>query len=244
MKGVILAGGYGTRLKPFTNVNNKGMAPIYTKEAAIPQIIFPLKTLTDSGINEILITSSREHCGDIIEFLGDGEEYGCHLTYRVQEMNRPITGIAQALKLAEPFVNEQKFAVILGDNYYQQSFDQEVTDFENDEGNLCYLFLKEVNDPKRFGVATVNDKGAILEIEEKPMRPKSKLAVTGLYFYTPDVFDIIKDLKPSGRNELEITDVNNHYVDNRCARGIILESHWQDMGVPKSAMSLSRYLSK
>lgn len=244
MKGVVLAGGYGTRLRPFTNVNNKGMAPIYTKDGALPQILFPLRTLIDSGINEILITSSREHCGDIIEFLGDGEEYGCHLTYRIQEMNRPITGIAQALKLAESFVNEQKFAVILGDNYYQQSFDQEVIDFENDYGNRCYLFLKEVNDPKRFGVAMVNDKGVIQEIEEKPMRPKSKLAVTGLYFYTPDVFEIIKDLKPSGRNELEITDVNNHYVDNHCAKGIILESHWQDMGVPKSAMSLSRYLSK
>ena len=132
MKGVILAGGHGTRLSPFTRVNNKGMAPIYTKEGAMPQILFPLRTLIDSGINEILITSSREHCGDIIEFLGDGEEYGCHLTYRIQEMHRPITGIAQALKLAEPFVNEQKFAVILGDNYYQQSFDQEVAEFEND----------------------------------------------------------------------------------------------------------------
>lgn len=244
MKGVMLCGGHGTRMREFTSVINKALAPIYNKEKATPQLLFPLRTLINSGITDILITSSREHCGDIIEFLGDGHEYGCNLTYKIQEMNRPVVGIAQALALAEDFVCNDKFAVILGDNYYQQSFFDEVQEFDNQDEKKCYLFLKEVSDPKRFGVAELDNDGSIINIEEKPKKPKSKLAVTGLYFFTPHVFEITKDLRPSGRNELEITDVNNYYVDYSLAKGVILEQHWQDMGLPKSALELSRFLSK
>lgn len=244
MKGVLLAGGKGTRLLEFTKTNNKSLAPIYTKTSATPQILFPLRTLISSGITEILITSSRDHCGDIIEFLGDGADFNCQLTYRIQEMERPVTGIAQALKLAEPFVGRERFAVILGDNYYEDTFVDEVQKFSKDKKNDCYLFLKEVQNPQRFGVATVNNRGKILEIEEKPQDPKSNYAVTGLYFYNNSVFDILKDLKPSKRNELEITDVNNYYVHQESTKGMILNGRWTDMGVPKSALRVSNWLSE
>lgn len=243
MKGVLLAGGTGSRMRPASNVMNKGLIPIFCKDlGAVPQICFPLWTLINSGITEILITSSRDHCGDIIEFLGDGADFNCQLTYRIQEMDRPITGIAQALKLAEPFVGRERFAVILGDNYYEDTFVDEVQKFTKDKKNDCYLFLKEVQNPQRFGVATVNNRGKILEIEEKPQEPKSNYAVTGLYFYTNSVFDILKDLKPSKRNELEITDVNNYYVHQEICRGMVLSGHWQDMGQCNSARDLINFL--
>jgi glucose-1-phosphate thymidylyltransferase len=129
LKGVILAGGFGTRLRPFTLQLNKGMAPLYTPNGAIPQLLFPLKTLTNSGIEDILIVTSREHCGQIVELLGDGTEYNCSLTYRIQEMNRPITGIAQALGLARGFSENDPFAVILGDNYYEDDFEDTFKQF-------------------------------------------------------------------------------------------------------------------
>lgn len=242
MKGVLLAGGHGTRLSPWTRVNNKGMATVYTKHGAYPQLIYPLWTLVNSGIKEILITSSKEDCGDIIEFFGDGEEFGCELTYKIQEMNRPITGIAQALKLAESFIGRERFAVILGDNYFEDTFEKEVNQFEKDKKNDCYLFLKKVDDPERFGVAEIDRRGKILGIEEKPKNPKSELAVTGLYFYNNTVFDITRDLKPSERNELEITDVNNYYVNNEIAKGKLLSNHWQDLGTCNSARHIINFL--
>lgn len=242
MKGVILAGGHGSRLKNWTNVNNKGMACIYDRDLCQPQLNYPLKTLIDSGIQDILITSSREHCGDIIEFFGDGSDYNCELTYRIQEMDRPVTGIAQALKLAEPFVGRDRFAVILGDNYFEDNFKAEVDKFSRDRKNDCYLFLKEVHDPERFGVASLNNRHKITKIEEKPKVPESNYAVTGLYFYNNSVFDIIKELKPSKRNELEITDVNNYYVQNEICKGKILDGHWQDMGQCDSARKLMNFL--
>lgn len=242
MKGVLLGGGRATRMMPASRVMNKGLMPIYTKTGTFPQILYPLWTLINSGITDILVTSSREHCGDIIEFLGDGEEFGCNLTYRIQEMSRTITGIAQALKLAEPFVGRDRFAVILGDNYFEDTFEKEVIQFEKDKKNDCYLFLKKVDDPERFGVATIDRRGKIIEIEEKPKNPKSELAVTGLYFYNNTVFDITRDLVPSNRNELEITDVNNYYVNNEISKGKILNNHWQDMGQPNSARQLINFL--
>ena len=223
-------------------MNNKGLACVYSPTGNFPQLHYPLQTLINSGITEILITSSRDHCGDIIEFYGDGSEYGCELTYRIQEMDRPVTGIAQALKLAEPFVGRDKFAVILGDNYFEDTFKSEVEKFAKDKKNDCYLFLKEVHDPERFGVAVINNRGKITEIEEKPKEPKSELAVTGLYFYTNSVFDLTRELKPSKRNELEITDVNNFYVQNDICKGKILEGHWQDAGTCESARDIINFL--
>ncbi len=162
MKGVILAGGFGSRLRPFTRRLNKGLAPIYTPNGAIPQLCFPLQTLTTSGVTDILLITSQDHCGHIVELFGDGEDYGCNLTYRIQNMypKDEIVGIAQALKLARGFVGTDDFAVILGDNYYDNSFKMEFDNFQADPTfDKAAIFLKEVEDPGRFGVATVDYEG-------------------------------------------------------------------------------------
>jgi len=246
MRAVILAGGRGTRLAPFTLRLNKGMAPIYSPEGAIPQILFPLRTLTNSGITDILIVTSRDHCGQLVEVLGDGTEYKCNLTYRIQEMERPITGIGQALGLAKDFVGNSPFAVILGDNFYEDTFQKEFTEFENFSQTFgigsSAIFLKEVEDAQRFGVAEVRDGNKVVNIIEKPENPVSKLAVTGLYLYDSYVFDLIPDLKPSKRSEIEITDINNWYVRNKKMKAYILTNEWSDMGLPNSAHHVSSYL--
>jgi glucose-1-phosphate thymidylyltransferase len=238
MKGVILAGGFGTRLRPFTLRLNKGMAPIYSPEGAVPQILYPLRTLVNSGVKDILVITSRDHCGQIVEVLGDGTEFNCSLTYRIQEMDRPVVGIAQALGLAKDFVGHEPFAVILGDNYYEDTFTKEFTQFEEEIqvfGNAAAIFLKEVADPQRFGVAEVRDGNHVVNIVEKPEVPVSKLAVTGLYLYTEHVFSLLPNLKPSKRNELEITDINNFYVNAHRMKAYILPNYWKDMGIPSSA---------
>jgi glucose-1-phosphate thymidylyltransferase len=245
MKGVILAGGFGTRLRPFTLRLNKGMAPIYTPDGAIPQILFPLSTLVNSGVTEILVITSRDHCGQIVEILGDGTEFNCRLTYRIQEMDRPVVGIAQALALAENFVGHEPFAVILGDNYYEDTFAKEFDEFETDVqyvGNGSAIFLKEVEDPQRFGVAEVREGNVVVNIVEKPENPVSKLAVTGLYLYTSHVFSLLPNLKPSKRNELEITDINNYYVNRHLMKAHVLSNEWSDMGVPASAHHVAQHL--
>lgn len=248
MKGVILAGGFGTRLRPFTKRLNKGMAPLYTPEGAIPQLLYPLNTLVKSGIEDVLIITSREHCGHIVELLGDGEEYGCHLTYKIQEMDRPVVGIAQALGLSKDFVGKDDFAVILGDNFYEDNFDKEFYDFHmervglSERENKASIFLKRVHDPERFGVATLSDNGVVTKIVEKPEEPESDYAVTGLYLYTPHVFELIPHLKPSGRNELEITDINSFYVDEGLMTANILDGFWHDMGLPESAKAVQDFL--
>lgn len=241
MKGVILAGGFGTRLRPFTLTLNKGLAPIYTPEGAIPQLLFPLKTLTKSGIKEILIVTSRDHCGKIVELLGDGTDYECQLTYKIQEMERPIIGIAQALGLAKDFVGDSAFAVILGDNYYEEDFTDRFRIFETN-AYLSTIFLKEVVDPQRFGVATIDDRANVIKIVEKPKIPETNFAVTGLYLYMPHVFTIVPTLVPSKRNELEITDINNHYVQMGMMKSYILHGHWSDMGLPESAKNVCDFL--
>ena len=190
MKGIILAGGYGTRLKPLTNLTNKHLIPIYNQ----PMIMYPINTLKNAGIKEILIITGPEYAGDFMRLLGSGKEFDLNLTYKIQDS---AGGIAQALDLAENFAKGDSIAVILGDNVYENNFD--LLNFT--EG--AKIFLKEVQDPNRFGVAEVdNDK--VTNIEEKPENPKTNLAVTGLYLYDSKVFDIIKTLKPSQRGELEI----------------------------------------
>lgn len=241
MKGVILAGGFGTRLRPFTNRLNKGMAPLYTPEGAIPQLLFPIKTLVNSGITEILIVTSRDHCGQIVELLGDGTEYDCELTYRIQEMDRPVVGIAQALGLAQTFVGNDSFAVVLGDNFYEDTFKEEFDSFEKN-GDISAIFLKEVHDPERFGVATLDDNKNVTKIVEKPAQPETNFAVTGLYLYTPHVFEIVPTLEPSARKELEITDINNYYVDSNDMIAYVLDGFWHDCGLPKSAKRVQDYL--
>lgn len=227
MKGIILAGGTGSRMYPLTKVTNKHLLPVYDK----PMICYPLEKLIDAGITEIMIVSGRGHAGHFLELLGSGAEYGVHITYEIQEK---AGGIAQALGLAEKWAGSDCITVILGDNIFQDSIKEDVSEFKGG----AKIFLKPVFDPQRFGVAEV-DSERVISIEEKPKEPKSDLAVTGLYMYDNKVFDIIKTLKPSGRGELEITDVNNEYVRLGEMTHTVLNGHWSDAGTFESLLRAS-----
>lgn len=227
MKGVILAGGTGSRLYPLTKVTNKHLLPVYDK----PMIFYPIYTLINAGIKEIMIVSGRGHAGHFLELLGSGADHGVHFTYEIQEQ---AGGIAQALSLAEDFVDGDSVTVILGDNIFQDDIKEDVANF-NDGARI---FLKEVPDAHRFGVAELKgDK--VIGIEEKPKEPKSNFAVTGLYIYDSKVFSAIKTLKPSGRGELEITDVNNYYINKGAMKYGILEGFWSDAGTFESLLRAS-----
>ena len=232
MKGIILAGGTGSRMYPLTKVTNKHLLPVYDK----PMICYPLEKLVDAGIKEIMIVSGRGHAGHFLELLGSGAEYGVHITYEIQE---EAGGIAQALGLAEKWAGSDSITVILGDNIFQDSIKQDVSEFKSG----AKIFLKPVPDPHRFGVAEVGP-DRVISIEEKPKEPKSDLAVTGLYMYDNKVFDIIKTLKPSGRGELEITDVNNEYVRREEMVHTILKGHWSDAGTFDSLLRASLLVQK
>ena len=227
MKGIILAGGTGSRLYPLTKVTNKHLLPVYDK----PMIYYPLKTLMDAGIKDIMIVSGRGHAGDFLELLGSGSDIGVHFTFEIQEQ---AGGIAQALGLAEDFSDMEDVAVILGDNIFQDNVYKAVESFKSG----ARIFLKEVPDAKRFGVAEIKG-NKIISIEEKPAQPKSNLAVTGLYIYDPGVFEIIRTLKPSGRGELEITDVNNEYIRLGKMDFSMLHGYWSDAGTFESLFHAS-----
>jgi glucose-1-phosphate thymidylyltransferase len=240
IKGVLLAGGFGTRLQPATKIYNKHLLPIYSQNGAVPMIYYPIKTLVNSGIEEILIISSREHCGNIIDNLSDGADFGADFSYKIQDSSHVQLGIASALKLAENFVGKSKFAMILGDNYFEDSFIKEFESFSiSDE--KCGLFLKEVSDVERFGCAIVKD-GKISKIIEKPKNVESNWAVTGLYLYDSDVFSIAKNLVPSNRGELEITDINDHYCKINSANANFLKGFWSDMGTPMSVKKTQEFI--
>lgn len=243
MKGIILAGGHGTRMLPSTRVTNKHLLPIYSAEGAVPMLFYPIYTLVRSGITDILIISSREHCGHIIENLGDGQDFGADFSYKVQDLNHVTLGIASALRLAEGFVCENRFAVILGDNFFQNTFENQFSQFDNtaDDGSAM-IFVKTVDDPQRFGVLT-SKYSADMRIEEKPKNPKTNWAVTGLYLYTPGVFEIARKLRPSNRGELEITDINNCYCNNSTMSVHYIEGFWSDMGTPTSAIKTQEFLA-
>lgn len=231
MKGVILAGGTGSRLYPLTKVTNKHLLPVYDK----PMIYYPMETLVNAGIKDIMIVSGRGHAGHFLELLGSGVDFGVHFTYEIQEK---AGGIAQALSLAEDFVDGDSVTVILGDNIFQDNIKEDVKNFKNG----ARIFLKEVPDAHRFGVAELNgDK--VIGIEEKPKQPKSNFAVTGLYIYDSGVFSAIKTLKPSGRGELEITDVNNYYVNKGAMEYGMLEGFWSDGGTFESLLRASNLIS-
>ena len=221
MKGIILAGGTGSRLFPLTKVTNKHLLPV-GKE---PMIFHPVKKLTEAGIDEILIVTGVEHMGDVVTLLGSGKDFGCRFTYKVQD---EAGGIAQALGLAENFVGKQPMCVILGDNIFEEPITPFVEAFRK-QGRGARLILKQVHDPQRYGVAEVEG-GKVVRIVEKPKRPKSDLAVVGIYFYDADVFGVVKTLKPSARNELEITDVNNHYLRKGALFCDRLQGWWTDAG--------------
>jgi len=238
VKGIILAGGFGTRLKPMTNVTNKHLLPVYDK----PMIYYPIKTLSNAGVKDIIIITGSENAGDFIDLLGDGKELGVHLTYRPQ---RGAGGIAEALLLCKDYIGDSPMVVILGDNIFTDDISQYVKDYEKDS-NGAMIFLKEVKYPERFGVATLNkdNKNYISNIVEKPKNPKTNLAVTGLYFFNASVWHIIKMQEKSDRNELEITDVNNWYVHNGQMKHKILKGFWSDAGTIESLYNTSTAIRK
>ena len=227
MKGIILAGGTGSRLYPLTKVTNKHLLPVYDK----PMIYYPLNTLVQAGITEIMIVSGRGHAGHFLELLGSGAEFNITLTYEIQEK---AGGIAEALGLADSWADDENVAVILGDNIFEENIKTDVASFERG----AKIFLKEVPDAFRFGVAEFNS-DRVISIEEKPKVPRSNYAVTGLYLYDPGVFSIIKKLKPSGRGELEITDVNNAYIKKGMMQYAVLKGYWSDAGTFDSLMRAS-----
>ncbi|OGL41129.1 MAG: spore coat protein [Candidatus Schekmanbacteria bacterium RBG_16_38_11] len=226
MKGIILAGGLGTRLHPLTKITNKHLLPVFDK----PMIYYPIQTLINAGIDDILIVTGGNHAGDFLKLLGNGKEFGLkHINYTYQEGEG---GIAEALRLAEHFADNKKICVILGDNIIEKNIRSQVNAFKNQKKGSMIL-LKEVSDPSRFGVPElVGDK--VINIEEKPKVPKSKFAVTGIYMYDNTVFDIINEQKPSGRGELEITDVNNAYIKRGEMSWEILDGWWTDAGTFES----------
>lgn len=231
MKGIILAGGTGTRLMPLTKVTNKHLLPVYDE----PMVYYPLKTIISGGITDIMIVSGKGHAGHFLELMGSGKEFGVKLSYAVQE---EAGGIAQALALAEEFAEGESVCVILGDNIFEDDFD--VSGFIGG----ARIYLKEVEDARRFGVATIVN-GKVLKITEKPKDPASNYAVTGLYVYDNTVFDRIRKLKPSKRGELEITEVNDAYVREGKMDVRYVKGFWSDAGTFESlfrATNLARKL--
>jgi len=221
MKGVILAGGTGSRLFPLTKVTNKHLLPV----GPVPMIWHPVWKLQQAGIKEILIVTGTEHMGDVVALLGSGKDFGCRFTYKVQD---EAGGIAQALGLAENFAGASPVCVILGDNIFQDDLAAEVQAFER-QGKGARILLKAVHDPQRYGVAELAG-DQVVSIEEKPKAPKSDLAVTGIYFYDAEVFEIIRTVKPSGRGEMEITDVNNAYIARHALSYGTFKGWWTDAG--------------
>lgn len=236
MKGVILAGGLGTRLLPLTKITNKHLLPIYNK----PMIYYPIEALIKAGIEDILLVTGGNNAGDFLRLLGNGNEFGLkHFNYTYQEGDG---GIAEALSLAEFFSNNDKLCVILGDNVIEKNIIKAVNDFEK-QPRGAKIILKEVPDPERFGVPAF-DGDRIIKIEEKPKNPRSRYAVTGIYFYDSTVFDFIRPLKPSVRGELEITDVNNAYIKRGEMTWEVMDGWWTDAGTFESLLLANQLVAK
>ncbi len=240
MKGVILAGGLGTRLRPLTLVTNKHLLPVYDR----PMIYYPIECLLNAGIRDILIVTGGEHAGDFLKLLKNGKHLGVHhLEYAYQEGEG---GIADALKLAEDFADGDKVCVVLGDNIIERNVRKAAGDFFTQRTGAKVL-LKEVPDPERFGVVRFAGDGPgtpIAEIIEKPKKPPSHLAVIGIYFYDNDVFEICRTLKPSARGELEITDVNNHYLSRGDLTHEVIDGWWTDAGTFESLHRASTFVAE
>jgi len=221
IRGIVLAGGKGTRLGELTKVTNKPLLPV----GPYPMVYHPLKKIVGAGIKDVLLVSGTEHMGDFVELLGSGKDHKCALTYRVQD---EAGGIAQALGLAETYCAGNRCLVILGDNIFNAPVTNLLRDADK-HPDWAWVGLKQVPDPGRFGVAELKG-DRVVGIEEKPKRPKSDYAVIGIYIYPPDVFEVIKTLKPSGRGELEITDVNTHYLSKGRLGYTIIDGYWTDAG--------------
>lgn len=236
MKGVVLAGGLGSRLFPLTKITNKHLLPVYDR----PMIFYPVQTLINAGIDDIMIVTGGNFAGDFLQLLGNGKEFGLrHLNYTYQEGEG---GIAAALSLVEHFAEGQPVCVVLGDNIIEKNVKGAADDYRR-QGGGAKILLKKVHDPQRFGVPEL-DGDRVLRIEEKPKNPKSDFAVTGIYFFDASVFDIIRTLKPSGRGELEITDVNNHYIEKGLMTWAELDGWWTDAGTFESLRSAGNLVAE
>ena len=232
MKGIILAGGLGTRLGMLTKITNKHLLPVYDK----PMILYPLKVLLDADIKDILIISGPEYSGHFLRLLGSGKAFNAKFTYEIQDEPK---GIAHALGLGEDFADNENVLVILGDNIFEDNFSDDIKSFKS--GST--VFLKEVPDANRFGVAEIKGK-KILSIEEKPKKPKSNYALTGLYLFDNKVFDIIKTLKPSKRNQLEITEVISSYLKSNSLSYKFVKGFWSDAGTFESLHKAASFMQK
>lgn len=231
MKGIILAGGKGTRLRPLTIVTSKQLLPIYNK----PMIFFPLETLINAGIKDILIIVAPDHAGDFLKLLGSGKEFGCDFTYEVQEEAR---GLADAFLVGEKFIGTDDVAMILGDNIFDDDFSEAIRTFKS--GGR--VFAKKVPDPERFGVVEFDQNQKAISIVEKPEHPKSEYAVTGLYIYDNTVIEKAKSLKPSPRGEIEITDLNNLYLKEGTLDMAMVTGQWLDTGTFEAMFQATEYV--
>ena len=237
MKGIVLAGGLGKRLYPLTKITNKHLLPVYNQ----PMIYYPIQALVEAGIKDILVVTGGTHAGEFLRLLGNGHKFGLkHLNYTYQEGEG---GIAQALSLAEHFADGSRIAVILGDNIFTKSIRKPVEDFKK-QSKGAKILIKKVPDPERFGVVAFDKNGKISKIIEKPKKTKSDYIVTGIYMYDEKVFDIVRNLKPSGRGELEITDVNNAYLRLSELTYSVLKGPWTDSGTFDSLLSANNLVAK
>jgi glucose-1-phosphate thymidylyltransferase len=236
MKGVILAGGLGSRLSPLTKITNKHLLPVFDK----PMIYYPIQTLINAGIEDIMIVTGGNSAGDFLRLLGNGKDFGLkHLNYTYQEGEG---GIADALSLVEHFADDEPICVVLGDNIIEKNIRQAADDYRI-QGTGAKILLKEVHDPQRFGVPEL-DGDKVLRIEEKPADPRSNFAVIGVYFYDATVFDVIRNLVPSARGELEITDVNNHYIERGEMTWGKLDGWWTDAGTFDSLLRATNLVAE
>lgn len=233
LKGIITAGGSGSRLAPLTNASNKHLLPIFDK----PMVMYPLMTLLSAGVKQIMLTTGPEHAHAFVKLFGSGSKYNCHITYRIQDQ---AGGIAQAVGMTKDFVGNDNCIVHLGDNIFEEPFDKHAATFH--DGSL--IFYKTVADAHQYGVVEVNENGQVLSIEEKPEKPKSNFAQLGLYFYDPTVFEIIESLKPSGRGELEISDVNSEYMRQGKLTAREIKGRWFDAGTFRDLKRANEYFAE
>lgn len=230
MKGIILAGGKATRLRPLTKITSKQLLPVYNK----PMIFYPIETLTRAGIKDILIIMAPEYAGHFLNLLGSGKDFGAKFSYEIQDEPR---GLADAFIVGENFIGRDKVAMILGDNIFDHNFTESIKSFES--GGK--VFAKEVEDPQRFGVVEFDDNHNVISIIEKPEQPKSNFAVVGLYLYDNRVIQYAKELQPSARGEIEITDINNRYLKDGELKVDFIEGVWQDAGTFDSLLEANKY---
>lgn len=233
MKGIVLAGGRATRLRPLTMVTSKQLLPVYDK----PMIFYPINTLIKSGITDILIIIAPDYSGHFLNLLGTGEEFGAHFSYIIQKEPK---GLAEAFILGKNFIDNDNVTMILGDNIFEQDFSEEIKSFKSG----AMVFAKEVSDPERFGVVEFDENMKALSIEEKPLKPKSNYAVTGIYTFEPSVVQYAENLKPSARGEIEITDLNNIYLQKGEMKVNIFDSLWEDAGSFDSLLRVSNIMAE